>query len=80
MQVLKETDGKILEVIVSQDKSWVPVSTCGNQSNSKFDVIPVERCEVGSKAIDLSNIVDKELTRIRQNSNEIQLPKRKPDK
>jgi hypothetical protein len=80
VQVLKETDGKILEVTVSQGGSWVPVSTCGNQSNSGSDVIPVEGCEVGSKAIDLSDIADEELTGIRQNSNEIQLPERKPDK
>ena len=80
VQVLKETDDKILEVIISQDGSWVPVSTSENQSNSDPDVIPVEGCEVGSEVIDLSHMAEGELNGIRQNSNEIRLPERKPDK
>lgn len=78
--MLKETDGKILEVVVREDGSWEPVSTGENESNTGLDVIPVECCEVGSGLIDLSATADEDLNVISQNNNEIQLPDRKPGK
>lgn len=79
VQILKQTDDEIHEVIISQDGSWVPVSTGEYQSNSGRDATPTEEGEIRDAVIDLSDFGDEEVNGVRMNIDEFQLPETKPD-
>jgi len=79
LQVLKDTDEKVYEVIFNQDGSWVPVSTEDDETDCGPDVAMLEGVDGGSKYLDLSDMDDEEPSRTWQNSDVFQQYERKPD-
>lgn len=74
LQVLKEADEKVIEVIISQSGSWVPVNT----GDDGIGGAVLEGDQSGVDMIDLS--LEEESDAIRNHNNDFGPPDRKPDK
>ena len=78
VQVLKETDENIHEVIFDQDGSWVPVSAGGDHGDIGHVSI-IEGSETGEKVINLSDEEEPVNRTVSRNIDVFQQQERKPD-
>lgn len=76
LQVLKDTDVKVHEVIFNQDGTWVPVPGDDVEMIRGSDVVTIEGGEGGSRFIDLSDVDD---NNVNTTSDVFQQRERKPD-